>query len=218
MKKVVYLAPIFLLSFLGKNAMADQVEHVSKLDEALKEEAIAESNIAAQNTTAPQTQANPKISTNLLNTKRDNNSVADINIYTASKIDDDYGDDYDGSYDSSYDDDHDGSYDDDHDGSYDDDHDDNYDDDNYKASPVVINNPAGDKVHVHYVDSNGNSIDNSSHDNDYDDDYDDDYGDGYDYDIDVTETGQGSYRVPKGYSLNNPDGKYTISGGAFILK
>ena len=75
-----------------------------------------------------------------------------------------------------------------------------------KTSPVVINNPANNKVHVHYVDTNGNAVDNSSHDDDYDG--------SYDYDIDATETGQGSYDVPDGYSLNNPDGKYTISSGA----
>ena len=74
-----------------------------------------------------------------------------------------------------------------------------------KTSPVVINNPAGDKVHVHYIDANGNAVENSSHD----------------YDIDVAKTGQGSYTVPNGYSLNNPDGKYNVNGGTFsaaILK
>ena len=88
------------------------------------------------------------------------------------------------------------------------------------AVPVVINNPANNKVHVHYVDSNGNSIDNSSYDDgydDHDDNYNSSYDDGYyDYDIDVTETGQGSYRVPTAsdgtkYQLNNPDGKYNIA-------
>lgn len=72
------------------------------------------------------------------------------------------------------------------------------------AVPVVINNPAGDKVHVHYIDSNGNAVENSA----------------YDYDIDATKTGQGQYNAPtdsKGnkYQLNYPDGKYTVSGGAF---
>ena len=37
MKKVVYLAPIFLLSLLGKGVMADQVEHVSRLDGAFSQ-------------------------------------------------------------------------------------------------------------------------------------------------------------------------------------
>ena len=68
-----------------------------------------------------------------------------------------------------------------------------------KTSPVVINNPANNKVHVHYIDANGNAVKNSS----------------YDDDIDAAKTGQGSYTVPSGYSLNNPDGKYTVSGAAF---
>ena len=37
MKKVVYLAPIFLLSFLGKGVAASQVEHVSSLDGAVEQ-------------------------------------------------------------------------------------------------------------------------------------------------------------------------------------
>ena len=69
-----------------------------------------------------------------------------------------------------------------------------------KASPVVINNPAGDKVNVHYVNRDGGAITDPNV---------------KDTTIDVTKTGQGSYSVPNGYSLNNPDGKYTISGGAF---
>ena len=68
-----------------------------------------------------------------------------------------------------------------------------------KASPVVINNPANDMIHVHYVDANGNAVDNSSHD----------------YMIDAAKPGQGSYTVPSGYSLNNPDGKYIVYGAAF---
>ena len=70
-----------------------------------------------------------------------------------------------------------------------------------KTSPVVINNPSGDKVRVHYVDSNGNAVDNSIHD----------------YTIDVANTGQGSYSVPNGYSLNVPDGKYNVNGGKFSV-
>lgn len=69
-----------------------------------------------------------------------------------------------------------------------------------KTSPVVINNPAGDKVNVHYVNRDGGAITDPNV---------------KDTTIDVTKTGQGSYNVPNGYSLNNPDGKYTISGGAF---
>ena len=156
MKKVVYLAPIFLLSFLGKGALANQVEHVSKLDEALKEETIAKPNIAAQNAAIKQTPANQKIGTNLLNTQPNNNSMATINAYTASKID--------------------------------------AADQTQTKNEIV--NPAGNKVHVNWVDTNGKNISNTNNG----------------YDIDLTKVkAQDSYRwVPKGYSLQDPDSTYSV--------
>ena len=64
------------------------------------------------------------------------------------------------------------------------------------STPVVINNPTDDKVNVHYVDRNGNPINDSTI---------------KDTTIDTTKTGQGSYDVPNGYQLNNPAGKYNIT-------
>lgn len=74
------------------------------------------------------------------------------------------------------------------------------------STPIVINNPADDTVHVHYVDRNGNSINDKNV---------------IDKMINTSQAGQGSYSVPTAsdgakYQLNNPDGKYTIvSNGSF---
>ena len=68
--------------------------------------------------------------------------------------------------------------------------------DSEASTPVVINNPEDDVVNVHYVDRNGNSINDKNVINKT---------------IGVLKTGQGSYDVPNGYQLNNPTGKYNIT-------
>ena len=70
-----------------------------------------------------------------------------------------------------------------------------------KASPVVINNPANNKVHVHYVDSTGHDIiDKTGKSVDIGD-----------YDISTSDTVQnGSYKTPKDYTLVN-SGKYNVN-------
>lgn len=70
-----------------------------------------------------------------------------------------------------------------------------------KTSPVVINNPANNKVHVHYVDSTGHDIiDKTGKSVDIGD-----------YDISTSNTVQnGSYKTPKDYMLVN-SGKYNVN-------
>ena len=156
MKKVVYLAPIFLLSFLGKNALAGQVEHVSNLDSAL-EQASAINNSTAdtnKNTTVLQSQV---LRINKTNQTAIPDSIKQSTDFQDKKI--------------------------------------------AANTNVTINNPANNRIHVHWVDANGQNISNTNNG----------------YDIDLTKVkAQDSYRwIPKGYQLHNPDGKYTVSGGAF---
>lgn len=59
-----------------------------------------------------------------------------------------------------------------------------------KVTPIVINNS---QIRVHYVDSNGYSIQGVN-----------------DYDIYVDSNSEDSYDVPTGYTLRNPDGEYNL--------
>lgn len=63
------------------------------------------------------------------------------------------------------------------------------------SNPIVINNPAGDKVNVHYVNRNGGEINDANV---------------KDTTVDASKAGQGSYQVPSGYDVNNPSGKYDV--------
>lgn len=64
-------------------------------------------------------------------------------------------------------------------------------------TPVVINNSV---VHVHFVNSEGKPA----------------YG-ATDYDINVNQTKSGSYQVPTGYYLNNPNGKYNLAYASSLV-
>ena len=156
MKKVVYLAPIFLLSFLGKNALAGQVEHVSNLDSAL-EQASAINNSTAdtnKNTTVLQSQV---LRINKTNQTAIPDSIKQSTGFQDKKIE--------------------------------------------ANTNVTINNPANNRIHVNWVDANGQNINANG------------------YDIDLTTIQNNSdneyHWLPKGYQLHNPNGKYTVSGGAF---
>lgn len=58
---------------------------------------------------------------------------------------------------------------------------------------IVIDNPVNNQVHVHFVTTNGQSIDQNSHD----------------YNIDINQSGQGRYQVPANYQLANGNGVYS---------
>lgn len=73
------------------------------------------------------------------------------------------------------------------------------------SKPITINNPANNTVHVHFVNSKGQDITDQNGKKI-------DVGD---YDIKNMQTGQGSYSVPNGYTLNNPTGKYNISNSSY---
>ena len=70
----------------------------------------------------------------------------------------------------------------------------------HKLPGVVIHNPAGNKVNVHYVNSEGKDITDPVV---------------KDTIVDASKAGSGSYSVPNGYSLNDPDGKYDVTAHAY---
>lgn len=61
------------------------------------------------------------------------------------------------------------------------------------VQPIVIDNPVNNQVHVHFVTTNGQLIDQNSHD----------------YNIDINQSGQGRYQVPANYQLANGNGVYS---------